>query len=341
MVKKRMRALLSYESGGPDSLAVGEIATPVPGPGQLLVSVEACGVNFPDTLIIQDRYQYRPQRPFSPGAEMAGCVSEVGPDVGDFRIGNRVFAMCGWGGMAESVVVDTSRCLLMPDEMSFEDASAFTMTYGTAYHALQQRAALAEGEKVLVIGAAGGVGLAATQLATAMGAQVVAAASTQDKLAVALANGAAHGIVYSREAKEIEQKRALAKAFKEASGGSNFDVVIDTVGGELAEASIRALAWKGRYLTIGFPAGIPSIPLNLLLLKGASAVGVFYGSFVEQEPELNRENNKALLAFYREGRLKPLISARYPLAAAAQAIADIASGTSHGKLVVLPQARAV
>ena len=332
-----MRALLSHEAGGPETLSLEDVDIPEPQAGQVRVSVEACSVNYPDALIIEDRYQYKPSRPFSPGAEIAGVISAVGPDVTAFAVGDRVLSMCGWGGMAEAIVLDAQRCFKMPEGMPFEDASAFLMTFGTAFYALKQRAAMAPGKHVLVLGAGGGVGLAATQLAAAMGANVVAATSTEAKLAIALENSAATGITYSRDLRDSESKRALAQSLKAANQGEGFDIIIDTVGGELAEPAIRALGWDGRYLTIGFPAGIPLVPLNLLLLKGGSAIGVFYGAFVDHEPEVNRSNNDALMALYRQGKIKPVISARYDLASAPGAIASLASGTSHGKLVVFPK----
>lgn len=329
-----MQALLSLSPGGPECLSIGDFPDPVPAAGEVLVRVRACGVNFPDSLIIQDKYQYHPVRPFAPGAEIAGIVESVGEGVYWPKAGDRVFAMIGWGGMAEKAIARADQCVALPEGMSFEDGATFLMTYGTAYHALKQRAALHAGETVLVLGAAGGVGLAAVQLARAMGADVVAAASTQEKLDLAIEHGAARGFLYPRSAADADP-RQLSALIKENGGKNGFDVVIDIVGGALSEAACRALAWKGRLLILGFAGGVPKLPLNILLLKGASAVGVFYGTFTESERELNRANNAALADLYVRGEIRPTVSARYALAEGGSAIAALASREVKGKLVII------
>lgn len=324
-----LRALLSYETGGPTTLRMGEIDDPVPAAGEVVIQIAVCAVNFPDSLIIEDRYQFYPARPFAPGGEVAGTIAAVGEGVEGLAVGDRVMAMCKWGGMAERVSVAAQRCYVMPDAMPFEHGAALLLTFGTAIHALKQRAALAAGERLLVLGASGGVGLAAVSLGRAMGAHVVAAASSEDKLAAAMEAGAQTGFVYPGG--DLDQKE-LNALFKEECGP--VDVVLDPVGGMFAEASVRSLAWNGRYLVVGFPAGIPQLATNLLLLKGAAAIGVFYGTFTQKEPELELENVAELLAFYNAGKIAPLISGRYPLAQGGAAIAELAERRVLGKVVV-------
>ncbi len=326
-----MRALLSRHPGDPSSLQIGNIPDPVPGAGEIVVQVKACSVNFPDSLIIEDKYQYKPQRPFAPGAEIAGTLIAIGPDVSGFSIGDRVMAMCGWGGMAEQRAIAADICHRIPPEMPFEDGAAFLMTFGTVYHGLKQRGNIQPGEKLLVLGASGGVGLAAVALGRAMGATVIAAASDQAKLDVALAEGAHSGFLYPAGDASGDQK-ALNALVKTHVG--QVDMVFDPVGGPFSEAAVRALAWKGRYLIVGFPAGIARLPLNLLLLKGASAVGVFYGDFAEREKELNRQNNRELIDLYLAGKIRPVISRLFPLEEGAEAIRELSSRRAIGKLVV-------
>ncbi len=328
-----MRALTSIAAGGPASLVLTEMADPVPGPGEVLLAVMACGVNFPDALIIEDRYQIRPARPFAPGAEVAGIVLEASPDVAWPRVGDRVMAMTGFGGMAEKIALPAAACIAMPQRLGFDAAAGFILTYGTSYHALQQRAALQPGETLLVLGAAGGVGLAAVELGRAFGAEVVAAVSSEAKLRIALAHGAHRGFIYPRDIPDDAARRMLTAQIK-AECGTGADVVYDAVGGALSEAATRAMAWRGRLLIVGFPAGIAKLPLNLLLLKGASAVGVFYGDFAKREPEQNAANNQALLQLVEQGQLHPFISARYPLARGGEAIADLLERRATGKLVI-------
>ncbi|MBE7220582.1 MAG: NADPH:quinone oxidoreductase family protein, partial [Caulobacteraceae bacterium] len=303
-----MLAVLSKAPGGPEALALEDAPDPTAGPGQLLIAVRAVGVNFPDTLIIEDKYQFRPPRPFSPGGECAGVVEAVGEGAEGFAPGDRVIASPGWGCMAQRVAVPASRCTAMPEGMPFDEAAAFLFTYGTSWHALKQRAALKAGETLLVLGAAGGVGLAAVELGKAVGARVVAAVSSTDKAQAARERGADETVVYPRGPFDKEGKKALAAQFKAACGERGADVVYDAVGGDYAEAALRAIAWEGRFLVVGFPAGIPAPPLNLPLLKGCSIVGVFWGGWVAREPQAHAENTSDLMRFYAEGRVRPYVS---------------------------------
>jgi NADPH2:quinone reductase len=334
-----MLALLSRAPGGPDTLALEEVPDPRPEPGQVLVAVRACGVNYPDLLIIEDRYQFKPARPFAPGGEVAGIVEAVGEGVGAFEPGDRVIGFAGWGGMAQKIAIDARRCIPMPEAMPFDEGAAFLMTYGTSYHALKDRAALREGETLLVLGAAGGVGLAAVELGKAMGARVVAAASSDDKVALAREHGADAGFVYAADPAEGGAK-ALAEGFKAACGREGANVIYDPVGGAYAEAALRAIAWEGRFLVVGFPAGIPKIPLNLPLLKSCQIVGVFWGAFAERDPEANAVNNRELFALYARGAIRPKVSERVPLARAGEAIAALAARKATGKIVVTMEAQA-
>lgn len=329
-----MKAILSAVAGDPQSLILREVPAPKRAVGQVIVRVHACGVNYPDLLIISDRYQYRPQRPFSPGAEVAGEVVELGAEVDGLAVGDRVIAMVGWGGMAEMVAADAAGCIRIPDAMPYDEAAAFIMTYGTSYHALVQRGRIASGETLLVLGAGGGVGLAAVELGKALGARVIAAASSAEKVDLARRMGADDGIVYSPDAGAADGK-ALAAAFKAACGVAGADIVYDGVGGAYSDPAIRALAWGGRYLVVGFPAGIPTVPLNLPLLKGADIVGVFYGGFLGKEPALSKQNNADLIDLYLAGRIKPHISQRLPLSSAALALETIESRRVQGKIVLI------
>jgi len=333
-----MRAVLSLASGGPETLVVGDLPDPSPGPGEVVVRMRACGVNFPDTLMIEDKYQFRPQRPFSPGGELAGEVLSVGEGVDGLNPGDRVIGLVGWGGMAQQVAVPRAKCVLMPDAMSFEDGAAFLATYGTSYHALKQRGRLAAGETLLVLGAAGGVGLAAVELGKVMGARVVAAVSSQDKADLVLARGADQAVIYPRDLADPAARKALTGLFKDACGEAGADVIYDAVGGDYAEAALRAIAWEGRLLVVGFPAGIPRIPLNLALLKGCEIVGVFYGAYAARDPAADADNVAELMALYVAGEIKPHISARYGLADAGHAIAALADRRALGKIVVTDSA---
>ena len=330
-----MKAMLSTAPGGPETLELKDIATPEPGPGEVRIRVRACGVNYPDTLIIEDKYQFRPERPFSPGGEVSGEIDAVGEGVEGLAVGDRVIGMISWGGMAEYVITRAVKCAPMPDDMPWDEAAAFVFTYGTSYHALKQRAALGPDQTLLVLGAAGGVGLAAVELGHAMGARVIAAASSEEKVALTKAHGAADGVVYPRGPFDKDGRKALAQLFKDAVGKHGADVIYDGVGGDYAEAALRAIAWEGRFLVVGFPAGIPSIPLNLALLKGCQIVGVFWGSYAEREPAENAQNIAEMVDMYQAGKIRPHVSAHYPLAEAGQAIRDLAERRAMGKIVVM------
>ena len=324
-----MKAVLCKAYGMPDTLVVEEIEAPHAGKGQVVVTVRACGVNFPDTLIIQGKYQTKPELPFSPGGEVAGIVKEVGEDVKGFKEGDHVIAFTGSGGFAEEVVVDAARLIPMPAGLDFTVASAFVLTYGTAYHALKDRAQIQPGEMLLVLGAAGGVGLAAIEIGKLLGARVIAAASSDEKLETSRQHGASEFINYTSQ--------DLRERVRQISEGKGADVIFDPVGGDFAEPALRSMAWRGRYLVIGFAAGdIPRIPLNLPLLKGCSIVGVFWGSFAEREPQHNAKNLRDLLTWLAEGKLRPHISATYPLERAADALNDMMNRKVQGKVVLVP-----
>ncbi len=329
-----MRAVLSHEPGGPDTLVMAEVAEPEPGPGEIRIAVRAVGINYPDVLIIEDRYQVRPKRPFSPGAEASGIVDAIGEGVRRFAIGDRVLAMPGHGALAEKVVAKAGRSARLPDAMPFDEAAAFLMTYGTSHHALADRGHLAAGETLLVLGAAGGVGLAAVEIGAALGARVLAAVSSEEKLALARSRGAEDGIVYPEGPFDPDGRKSLAGGFKRLCGPGGADVIYDPVGGDYAEAALRSIAWRGRHLVVGFPAGIPKLPLNLALLKGCDIVGVFWGGFVEREPERHAASVADLFRLYSEGRIRPEISDRFPLEQAGQAIATLAGRRARGKVVV-------
>ncbi|MES2075272.1 MAG: NADPH:quinone oxidoreductase family protein [Pseudomonadota bacterium] len=326
-----MKAIVCKAWGLPDTLVVEELAAPQPAAGQVVVEVQAAGVNFPDVLIIQGKYQFKPELPFTPGSEVAGVVSAVAPDVSNFKVGDRVIAFTATGGFGQQLAVPAQALMPMPPGMDFDTAAAITLTYGTSHHAVVDRAALKSGETMLVLGAAGGVGLAAIEIGKALGARVIAAASSDEKLEVCKAHGADAVINYSRE--------DLREAIKAATGGKGPDVVYDPVGGDYSEAAFRSIAWRGRYLVVGFANGeIPRLPLNLTLLKGASLVGVFWGEFAKREPKANLAAMRELLGWLAEGKIKPRISARYALADTARALEDMAARKVTGKVVILPQA---
>jgi NADPH2:quinone reductase len=329
-----MKALLSKSAGKPDTLVIEETPSPVAKPGQAVVSVKACGVNYPDVLIIEDLYQFKPARPFAPGGEISGIVKAVGEGVTNVEVGQRVLGNTGWGGMAEELALDASRLVPIPDAMPFDEAAAFIMTYGTSYYGLKDRGFLKPGQTLLVLGAAGGVGLAAVELGKAMGARVIAAASSQEKVDLCLKHGADAGVVYPMGPFDKEGSRALANQFKAACGEHGADVVYDGVGGDYAEAAIRCMAWEGRFLVVGFPAGIPRIPLNLALLKSCDIAGVFWGAAVTRDPAAHQQNVKELMDLYAAGKIKPYVSERFPLAEAAKAISHLASRKALGKVVV-------
>lgn len=323
-----MKAVLCKAYGPPESLVVVEVEPLHADRGQVVISVKACGVNFPDTLIIQGKYQFKPEMPFAPGGEVAGIVKEVGEGVHNARVGDRVIAFTGWGGFAEEVVTEANKLIPLPDGMDFTTASAFVMTYGTSHYALKDRAKLQQGETLLVLGAAGGVGLAAVEIGKVMGARVIAAASSDEKLAVCKQHGADDGINYAKE--------DLRTRIKELTDGNGVDVVYDPVGGNYSEAALRSMAWEGRHLVIGFTTGeIPRIPLNLTLLKGCSIVGVFWGSFTARDPERNQQHLQELLTWFATGKIQPHISATYSLEQAAEALNDMMNRKVTGKVVLL------
>ena len=307
---------------------------PTPKAGEVVIEVKAVGINYPDTLIIEDRYQFKPERPFSPGGEVAGVVDAVGEGVKGVFKGDRVIAVPGWGGLVERLAVPASSLIPMPDGMSFEEAAALTMTYGTSYYALKDRANLQPGETLLVLGAAGGVGAAAVELGKAMGARVVAAASTNDKVEFALELGADNGLIYPSGAMDKVAQKSLSGELKLATGRDGADVVFDGVGGDYAEPALRAMDWNGRYLVVGFPAGIPSLPLNLTLLKSVSVIGVFWGAAVARDPKAHAANMAELMQLWRDGKIKPRVSRTYPLEDAHDAIKALGDRTAMGKIVV-------
>jgi len=328
-----MKALLSTKIGPPEALEYTDAPDPVAGEGEVVIAVKAAGVNFPDALIIEDKYQFKPERPFSPGGEVAGVVESVGPGVTGVKVGQRVIGSSGWGGYAEKIKLPAQRIMPIPDAMPFDEASAFILTYGTSYYGLKDRGLLKEGETLLILGAAGGVGVAAIELGKAMGARVIGAVSSEEKAAFAREAGADGTVIYPPGAFAKEQSKALAESFKTATGGGA-DVVYDAVGGDYCEPALRAMNWNSRYLVIGFPAGIPTPPLNLTLLKSSSIVGVFWGASVAREPKLHEGNVRDLFKLYADGKIKPRISARYPLAEGGKAIRALMDRKATGKLVV-------
>lgn len=323
-----MKALLCQRFGPPETLVLQEIDPPTPGKGQVLIDVRACGVNFPDTLLIEGKYQFKPPLPFAPGGEVAGVVAEVGEGVTHLKPGDRVFSLTGWGGFAENVLGEATKTLPMPDGMDFVTAASVMYTYGTSYHALKQRAALQPGETLLVLGAAGGVGLAAVQLGKLMGATVIAAASSEEKLAVCRQLGADETINYETE--------DLRERVRQLTNGKGVDVCYDPVGDRFTEPALRSMAWRGRYLVVGFAAGeIPKLPVNLVLLKGCALVGVFWGQFATLEPGESLGNFREILGFIREGKLSQHLHGTYSLADASKALRDMLERKVIGKAVVV------
>ena len=322
-----MKAVLCKQFGPPDSLVIEELPSPRAGPGEVVLSVKAASLNFPDVLIIQNKYQFKPPLPFSPGSELAGVVKEVGAGVQGFRLGDKVIAFTTYGAFAEEVKTEASRLVPLPERMDFVTGAAFLLTYGTTDHALRDRGALAAAETLLVLGAAGGVGLAAIEIGKALGARVIACASSEDKLAVCRSHGADATINYAAE--------DLRERIKALTEGRGVDVVYDPVGGPYTEPAFRSLAWRGRHLVVGFAAGeIPKLPLNLALLKGASVVGVFWGDFARRQPKEFAQSIAQLGRWYAEGKLKPHVSRTLPLEKAAEALKLMAARQVTGKLVL-------
>jgi NADPH2:quinone reductase len=330
-----MKGLLSRQAGGPETLVLEDVPESAPGPGQVKVAVRACGVNFPDLLIIQDLYQTKPPRPFIPGGEIAGVVETVGEGVDKVRPGDRVLMCPVSGGMAEKVVGPAMNCWQIPDAMPFDEAAALLLTYGTSQHALQDRAQLRAGETLLVLGSAGGVGLAAVELGKARGARVVAAASSAEKLALARDRGADAGVQYTLGPLDRSAARALTDRFKAACGPDGAQVIYDPVGGDYTEAALRAIGCQGRHLVVGFTAGIPKLPLNLTLLKSCQIIGVYWGEFTQRFSAQHASNVAALMALYLEGRIKPAVTERFPLQRAAAAIGRLGWRDVRGKVVVI------
>ena len=322
-----MKAVLCKRHGPPETLTFEELPSPQPGPGEVVISVRAASVNFPDVLIIQNKYQVKPPLPFCPGSELAGVVKEVGKDVSGWKEGDRVIAFTTYGAFAEEVKTEAGRLIRLPEGMDFVSGAAFILTYGTSDHALRDRGALKAGETLVVLGAAGGVGLAAIEIGKALGARVIACASSDDKLAVCTAHGADAGMNYAKE--------DLREAIKRLTDGRGVDVVYDPVGGPYTEPAFRSLAWRGRLLVVGFAAGdIPKLPLNLALLKGASAVGVYWGDFTRREPRTFADSVRQLAQWFREGKLRPHVSQTLPLRDAAKALELMAARQVKGKVVL-------
>ena len=324
-----MKAVVCKAWGLPDTLVVEDVPTPQPGPGEVLIDIRAASVNYPDVLMIQKKYQVQPALPFIPGSEVAGVISALGAGVTSVKLGDRVIAFVGLGGFAEPVVAKAAGLVAIPPGLDDAVAASFTLVYGTSHHAVIDRGGLKAGETMLVLGAAGGVGLAAVEIGKVLGAKVIAAASTDEKLAVCKAHGADVLINYSTQ--------DLRAAIKEATGGLGPDVVYDPVGGSYTEPAFRSIAWRGRYLVVGFANGeIPKLPANLMLLKGASMVGVFWGDSVRREPEANAAAMKQMMGWVAEGKLRPLVSARYALADTAAAFNALAARQATGKVVIEP-----
>lgn len=322
-----MKAVLCKQYGPPETLTVEDIPSLEPAEGEVIVSVHSCAANFPDTLIIEGRYQFKRPFPFVPGGEVAGTIKSVGPGVEGLAPGDRVIGIPGWGGFAEETPVDARKVVRLPDAVGMDAGAALVITYGTTHYALKDRAHLQPGETLLVLGAAGGTGLAAIELGKVMGARIIAAASTDEKLEICRSHGADETINYSSE--------NLKDRIRELTGGQGVDVVYDPVGGEYSEPALRGMAWNGRFLVIGFTAGeIPKLPLNLPLLKGCSLVGVFYGAFQDREPDRFRELMDELTGWLAEGRISPRITARYPLEDTARALTDLKERRATGKLIV-------
>ena len=329
-----MKALLSHTPGGPETLSLEEVADPVAGAGELLVRVRAAAINYPDVLIIEDKYQFKPPRPFAPGGEVAGEVEAVGEGVEGWKVGDRLIAVPGHGGLAQKIAIPAKAAIPLPGSRSFADGAALLLTYATSIHALYDRGRLEAGETLLILGAAGGVGLAAVELGKAKGARVIAAVSSEEKAAAAREAGADEAIVYPTGPFDRDGQKALAQLFKDAVGPNGADVIYDPVGGDYAEPALRSIAWEGRYLVVGFPAGIPKLPLNLTLLKSCDVCGVFWGAFAARDPKANAAHVETLFRLWDEGKIGPRVSATYPLERGGEAIAAMAARQVIGKVVV-------
>ena len=332
-----MKALQCVELGGPEKLVVNDVADPEIAEDHIIIEVKSASVNFPDVLMIQGLYQFQPPLPFIPGGESAGVVIEIGDGVEGFNIGDKVFAATGVGGICEKILAHKNNVRPMPENMDFEIAAALSVTYGTSIYALKQRANLKAGETLLVLGASGGVGLATVQLGKAMGAKVIAAASTQEKVDICIENGADEGFVYPSGNLDRDQQKELSNKIKELTGGLGPNVIYDPVGGTYAEPCLRSIAWDGRYLVIGFAAGadqIPKMPLNLTLLKGCQIVGVFWGAWTGMFPAENQKNFEELFEMYKDGKINPAPSDKFTLETSAEAIAHLKDRKAKGKVVI-------
>jgi len=329
-----MKAIRTHAVGGPETLTLDEIDVPSPGKGEVLVAVKACAINYPDTLMIRDLYQFKPERPYSPGGEIAGVVEAIGEGVEGFAVGDHVMAGIGNGGLVEKAIVPAGRMFPVPEGVPFEKAASLLMTYGTTIHGLKDRGHIKSGDVVLVLGAAGGVGLSAVELAKAFGARVVAAVSSEAKGEVARKAGADEVVIYPREAMDKDASKELANKFKEACGPTGANIVYDIVGGQYSEPALRAIAWEGRFLVVGFPAGIAKMPLNLTLLKSCDICGVFWGAFTAREPVKFRAQVDELFDLMKAGKIDPLVSETFPLERAGDAIAKLENREAVGKLVV-------
>jgi NADPH2:quinone reductase len=324
-----MRAILCKTFGPPENLVLEDVPDPTPAPGEAVVDIAYVGLNFFDTLIIENKYQVKPPPPFSPGGEFSGTISALGAGVTGFKVGDTVAGSSGFGAAREKIAIPVEQLVAVPDGLPLEKAAGLLITYGTSLHALKQRARLQKGETLAVLGASGGVGIAAVEIGHLMGARVIACASSPDKVAFAREHGADEGIDYAAE--------DLREALKRVSGGKGIDVVYDPVGGDYSEIGVRSMAWKGRFLVVGFAAGtIPKIPLNLALLKGCEIVGVFWGAFTKQEPQANRENNAEILAWARDGKLDAHIHAILPLEQTAEALGMLTRREAKGKVLLKP-----
>ena len=330
-----MKALQCTELGGPEKLKVNDVPEPKVIQDHVVIDNKAASVNFPDVLMIQGLYQFQPELPFCPGGESSGIVSAIGEGVENIEIGDRVFAMTGLGAFAEKIVVHKSSVVRIPETMNYETAAALPMTYGTSLYALKQRAELKEGETLLVLGAAGGVGLATVELGKAMGAKVIAAASSQEKIDLCMKHGADEGFIYPSVNLDRDQQKELSSKIKELTGGIGVNVVYDPIGDAYSEPCIRATAWDGRYLVIGFAAGeIPKIPINLALLKGMKIVGVFWGAWVGMFPEENKQNFQELFELHSQGKINPEVSDSFLLEDGASAIAHLKDRKAKGKVII-------
>ena len=329
-----MKALLSIDPGGPETLRLREVDDPVAGPGELLVRIRACAINYPDVLIIEDKYQFRPERPFVPGGEFSGEVAGLGQGVENWGVGDRLIGYSGHGGLAQLTTVPVTQAFRLPESIDFVQGSAVLITYATTIHALVDRGRLKPGETLLVLGAAGGIGLSAIEIGKALGARVVAAISSEEKAQAARDAGADEALVYPRPPFDKDASKAVAQMFKEAVGPAGAHVILDPVGGDYAEPALRSIVWEGRYLVVGFPAGIPRLPLNLTLLKSCDVCGVFWGAFAARDPKRNADHVEQLFRWWAEGKIAPKVSATYPLERAGEAIAALRDRKAIGKLVV-------